>query len=98
MAKPLPEVKEPSASEVLRRALTHLPYKRWCKWRVMARMLNRPHYSLPAFSRSRPLCVMDSCFIKHAGDDKFLTVLVGRLYPSRAMFATHAMPRGLTPM
>ena len=31
-AKPLPEVKEPSAAEVANHCLTHLPYRRWCRW------------------------------------------------------------------
>ena len=42
-AKGLPEVPQPSAAEVARHSLTHLPYRRWCKWCVAARMLNVPH-------------------------------------------------------
>ena len=37
---------------------------------------------------------MDYCFVKHANDDKWLTVLVGRLYPSCAMFAAPCRQKG----
>ena len=37
---------------------------------------------------------MDYCFIKHAGDDRWLTVLVGRLYPSCALFSTPCTQKG----
>ena len=94
---PLPDVKEPSPQEVARHCLTHLPYRRWCRWCVMARRLGAPHRSLPPFSRSIPLLVMDYCFIKHAGDDKWLTVLVGRLYPSCAIFSVPCMQKGADP-
>ena len=49
--KALPEVYEPTAEEVAKHSLTHLPYRRWCKWCVAARMANVPHWSLPPFSR-----------------------------------------------
>ena len=67
-AKGLPEVCEPTAEERAKHSLTHLPYRRWCKWCVMARMLNAPHTTRPPYSRSVPLLVFDYCFIKHAGD------------------------------
>ena len=50
--------------------------------------------TLPPFSRSVPLLVLDYCFVKHAGDDRWLTVLVGRLYPSRAMFGCPCYKKG----
>ena len=37
---------------------------------------------------------MDYCFIKHASDERWLCVLVGRLYPSRAMFAAPCSKKG----
>ena len=86
-ANGLPEVCQPTASEIAQHSLTHLPYRRWCKWCVAARMTNTQHWHKPPFSRESPLLVLDYCFLKHAGNDKFLTVLVGRLYPSRAIFA-----------
>ena len=94
---PLPDVPEPSAEEVARHCLTHLPYKRWCRWCVMARRLGLSHRKLPPFSRSIPLFVMDYCFIKHAGDDRWLTVLIGRMYPSRAMLSAPCNHKGADP-
>ena len=93
-AKPLPDVPEPPAAEVARHRLTHVPYKRWCKYCVMARMLNTPHWTRPAFSRAQPLLVMDYCFVKHAGDERFLTCLVGRVYPSMTVFASPCAQKG----
>ena len=90
----LPDVPEPSAGEVARHNLTHLPYRKWCKWCVAARRSNVPHFRLPPFSRAIPLFVLDYCFIKHSGDAKFLTVLVGRLYPARALFAAPCTSKG----
>ena len=55
----LRDVPEPSAEEIARHCLTHLPYKRWCRWCVAARMANRPHLRLPPFSRSVPPFVLD---------------------------------------
>lgn len=51
---PLPEVKIPTAEEVARHSLTHLPYQRWCRWCVMSRMPNVAHKELPPFSRRTP--------------------------------------------
>ena len=97
-AKPLPEVREPTADEVARHALTHLPYRRWCRWCVRARMANLPHRALPPFSRTTPLFVLDDAFIKHANGEKVLSILVGRPYPSRALFAVPCSPKARTNM
>ena len=83
---PLPDVPVPTAEEVRRHNLTHLPYKRWCKWCVCARRNNTPHYRLPPFSRKKPLMVLDYCFLRRSDDD-LITVLVGRLYPTLMIFA-----------
>ena len=96
-AVPIPDVPEPSPQEVARHCLTHLPFRRWCRWCVMARRAGRPHHSLPVFSRSIPLFVMDDCFIKHSGDDRWMTVLVGRLYPSCALFSVPCSHKGAEP-
>ena len=94
----LPEVDEPSAQEVAKHCLIHIPYRRWCKWCVAARMANFPHWSMPPFSRDRPLFVMDYCFLKHHDEERFLTVLVGRTYPSRAVFACPCSAKGADPL
>ena len=93
-ALPLPDVPEPSPAEVALHNLTHLPFRRWCRWCVMARRANRAHKSLPPVSRAVPLLVLDYCFVKHAGDDRWLTVLIGRMYPSRAMFGAPCYKKG----
>ena len=48
-AKGLSDVHQPSAAAIAQHSLTHLPYKRWCKWCVAARMLNAPHRTRPPF-------------------------------------------------
>ena len=63
----------------------------------MSRMLNVPHIARPPYSRSVPLLVFDFCFVKHAGNEKFLTVLVGRVYPSRTLFACPCNQKGPDP-
>ena len=40
---------------------------------------------------------MDYCFLKHGGDETYLTVLVGRVYPSRAVFACPCAAKGADP-
>ena len=55
---PLPDVPIPSPEEVRRHNITHLPYKRWCKWCVCARRNNSPHFRLPPFGRRKPLMVL----------------------------------------
>ena len=60
-------------------------------------MLSNPHAVLPPFSRTSPLLVLDYGFIKHANNDRFLTVLVGRVYPSRTLFAVPCGQKGPDP-
>ena len=96
-AKGLPDVDQPTPAEVAQHCLTHLPYRRWCKWCVAARMRNLPHWRRPPFSRESPLLVFDYCFFKHANDEHWLTVLVGRLYPARTIFAAPCHQKGADP-
>ena len=46
---PLADVKVPSPAEVAKHNLTHLPYKRWCRFCVAARCPNLPHVKLLPF-------------------------------------------------
>ena len=41
--KALPEVYEPSAEELARHSLTHLPYRRWCEYCVGGRWAGERH-------------------------------------------------------
>ena len=56
-AIPLPEVPEPSAEEVARHRLTHVPYKRWCRYCAVARMANMARWKRPEVGRITPLPV-----------------------------------------
>ena len=93
----VPDVKEPSPDEAARHNLTHLPFRRWCRWCLMARRAGRPHHALPPFSGSIPLFVMDCCFLKHANNERWLTVLCGRLYPSCTLFTAPCSTKGADP-
>ena len=94
---PLTEVKMPTAQEIARHSLTHLPYRRWCRWCVMSRMPNVAHHQLPPYSRAIPLLVLDYCFLRGRDDAVLLTVLVATLYPSRALFAVPCDTKGNDP-
>ena len=48
---------------------------------------NTPHLTQPTFSRDIPLVVADYCFVRHKHDQDLSTVLVARLYPSKAIVA-----------
>ena len=42
---------EPTPEEYARHMLTHIPFRRWCRWCAMARMRNVAHFSRPPVSR-----------------------------------------------
>ena len=77
----------PSAADVALHNLTHLPYRSWCQWCVAGCKNNTPHLTQPTFSRDIPLLVADYCFVWDRHDQDLLTILVARLYPSRAIVA-----------
>ena len=92
-ARGLPAPKQPSADEVARHNLTHLPYRSWCPHCVACRKPNRHHRSQTHQERSVPVFCADYCFVRQPNED-LLTGLVGRLYPSRAVFATACDVKG----
>ena len=57
--KALPDVKPRTAAEVALHNLTHLPYRKWCRWCVAARRPNTPHLGLQPLSRILPLLCID---------------------------------------
>ena len=75
----------PTPEEIRRHVLTHLPYRRWCRFCVMARCRNEAHHRLPSFSRTQPLFCADDCFVRDSRDQSCLTLLVGRLCPDRSI-------------
>ena len=87
IGKGQPEPREPSPAEVNRHNLTNLPYRSWCPHCVAARRANAPHKQ-GSRPREKPLFCSDYCFV---GDTRTeadnLTVLVGKLYPPKALFA-----------
>ena len=82
------EPRQPTREEVARHNLNHLPYRSWCPHCVACRRPNNAHYaSLSSEERSLPVFVSDYAFVRQNGE-QLVTILVGRLYPSRAIFAT----------
>ena len=84
----------PSPEELALHWLTHLPYRSWCKWCVAAKRANSAHVTLPGHSREVPLLVADYCYLRDSRDEYLLTVLVARLYPSRAILAVPCDVKG----
>lgn len=94
-----PEPKTPAPDVVARHNLTHLPYASWCPHCVAARRANNPHFRREeSFRRMIPLLVLDYCFVRNTQDEDLLTLLVGRLYPSRSVFACPVDMKGRDPV
>ena len=89
----LPTPKLPSAAVVAQHNLTHYPYRSWCPWCAAGRRPNSHHMSQPT-GRTLPMFHADYCFIRDSEDEKVLTVLVGRMSPSKAFFATVCDSKG----
>ena len=89
----LPTPTLPSASVVAQHNLTHFPYRSWCPWCAAGRRPNSHHMSQPT-GRTLPIFHADYCFIRDSEDEKVLTVLVGRMSPSKAFFATVCDSKG----
>ena len=87
---------EPSPELVARHNLTHLPYQSWCPHCVAARRNNQAHPEGKSAPRSLPLLVLDYCFLSDSDSQSKLTVLVGKLYPARALFAHVVRQKGDT--
>ena len=95
----VPSPKTPAPDVVARHNLTHLPYCAWCPHCVAARRANNPHFKREeSFRRMVPLLVLDYCFVRNTQDEDLLTLLVGRLYPTRAIFACPVDMKGRDPV
>ena len=96
-ADALPEPTVPTRAEVEAHKVTHLPYRSWCKWCVMARRRAAPHRRSQASSRrSIPLLVADYCYMRDCHDTELATVLVVKLYPAKAIIAICVARRGIS--
>ena len=94
-----PESRTPAPAVVARHNLTHLPYAAWCPHCVAARRANNPHFRREeSFRRMIPLLVLDYCFVRNNLDEDLLTLLVGRLYPTRTIFACSLDMKGRDPV
>ena len=91
----IPSPTQPTSDEIALHWLTHLPYRSWCKWCVGAKRGNAPHIHAGLSSREIPLLVADYCFIRDHRDDDLVTVLVGKLYPSRTLVAIPCDMKGI---
>ena len=95
----VPEPRTPSPDLVARHNLTHLPYASWCPHCVAARRANNPHFQREeTFRRMIPLLVLDYCFVRNTQDEDLLPLLVGRIYPTRTVFAFPVDMKGRDPV
>ena len=63
---------------------------------MRARRPNSHHRHTPSTSvRALPVFVSDYCFLRDSRDEDVSPCLVGRIYPSRAMFATVVSEKGI---
>lgn len=96
-AEALPEPIVPTRAEVEAHNVTHLPYRSWCKWCVMARRRNTAHSFRPNSSRrSMPHLVADHCHMRDYNDVKRATTLVAKMYPAKAIRSVAVDPKGLS--
>ena len=94
--KGLPEPFEPTPQERARHNLIHWPYASWCEHCVRARRPNSHHRYTPSSSdRSVPVFVADYCFLRDSRDDQSMPCVVGKLYPSRQLFAAMVGEKGV---
>ena len=75
-ARALPSPKEPTQAERDRHNLTHLPFCLWCPICIACRRPNNHHRLLQDHSREVPLLAGDYGFIRNAGDESLVCVLV----------------------
>ena len=84
----VPKPTSPSPAEVSLHNLSHLPYRSWCPHCAAARRRVQAHASQAKSPHwMLPVIVFDYWFVEGASDETLVTVLVARLYPSRALFA-----------
>ena len=76
--------------------LAHLPYRSWCPHCVRARRQCSQHRSKSAsFQRKVPLLVADYAQIRDSHDEELATLLIGRIYPAKALFAVVCDQKGV---
>ena len=94
LARGIPAPRQPSKEAVARHNLTHLQYASWCPHCLACRRPNSSHHSSKTKAeRYIPVFVSDYAFIRKPDED-LLTCLIGRLYPSRAVFSSACDVKG----
>ena len=97
-ARGMPCPRMPSAAEVEKHNLNHLPYRDWCPHCVAARRRNQPHLrTRDDRARAVPCLHLDYCFVRDSSDEENVTVLVGKLEPSMNFFACPCDSKGRDP-
>ena len=72
----------------------HWPFRSWCPHCVAGRRPNAQHRRQLDASRKIPLFCADYCYVRDEHDEDLLTVMVGKLYPSKALFASACDVKG----
>ena len=83
----------PSATEIERHNITHMPFRAWCSACVAGRARDRPHHhgSAPE-TKGVPEIVFDYAFMGSSDEDENLAILVVKDRRTRLVFS-HAVPR-----
>ena len=89
-----PEPPKPTRAEKASHDLTHIVYRSWCPHCLMGRRPAAQHRSNSNAARNIPLFCADYAFVRDAQDEELATLLNGRLYPSRSLFATVCDAKG----
>ena len=83
----------PSATEIERHNITHMPFRAWCSACVAGRARDRPHHhgSAPE-TKGVPEIVFDYAFMGSSDEDENLAILVVQDRRTRLVFS-HVVPR-----
>lgn len=95
-ARALASPPAPTPAQRAAHNLTHAKYESWCPFCVSCKRPNDHHRSQPN-DRLQPLLVGEYAFIRNAGDDELVPVLICRLKPHGVYFATVVPETGVHP-
>ena len=88
-------VTEPTAEEMERHRRTHIPYRVWCRWCLMAKAKDRAHHKVVRTKDGVPLLCMDFFFIGEGVGNPTVPAVSLKDSKSKALFA-HVIPgRGI---
>ena len=84
-ARPARDPGAPTAEMVAAHAATHLPYRSWCQDCVRGQRDNVPHKKVGGEALEVPEVCFDYAFVRRAGEEDVITLLVMRDRGSRAL-------------